>query len=137
MSPAINQQEWVQTWVTYRWKNPSIPGQFSAEINTVIDKRLELLRGIASKPSCTTRQRDVAPRRAREIGSGVLGMAGQSDGKGCERDGREEKMSGDFHDRHPLDNHGRPVSFLLSKRHDRRMTKPLRFDDDPPATIRA
>ena len=33
MSPAINQQGWVQTWVTSQWKNPSIPGQFSAEIN--------------------------------------------------------------------------------------------------------
>jgi hypothetical protein len=32
-SPAISQQGWVQTWVTSRWKNPSIPGQFSAEIN--------------------------------------------------------------------------------------------------------
>src|SRR5690606_29586204 len=33
-SPAINQQGWVQTWVTSQWKNPSIPGQLSAEINT-------------------------------------------------------------------------------------------------------
>ncbi|MGE3366838.1 MAG: hypothetical protein AB7I34_25740, partial [Rhizobiaceae bacterium] len=33
-SPAINQQGWVQTWVTSRWKNPSIPGQLSTEINT-------------------------------------------------------------------------------------------------------
>jgi len=32
-SPAINQQGWVQTWVTSQWKNPSIPGQLSAEIN--------------------------------------------------------------------------------------------------------
>ena len=34
MSPAINQQGWVQTWVTSQWKNRPIPGQFSAEINT-------------------------------------------------------------------------------------------------------
>jgi len=34
MSPAINQQEWVQTWVTSQWKNRPIPGQFSAEINS-------------------------------------------------------------------------------------------------------
>ncbi|MCK9550647.1 hypothetical protein, partial [Aquamicrobium sp.] len=34
-SPAINQQGWVQTWVTSQWKNPSIPGQLSAEINKV------------------------------------------------------------------------------------------------------
>ncbi|WP_206086525.1 hypothetical protein, partial [Ollibium composti] len=33
-SPAINQQGWVQTWVTSQWKNRPIPGQFSAEINT-------------------------------------------------------------------------------------------------------
>lgn len=33
MSPALIKQGWVQTWVTSRWKNPSIPGQFSAEIN--------------------------------------------------------------------------------------------------------
>ncbi|MDH4992225.1 hypothetical protein QEZ48_15515 [Aquamicrobium lusatiense] len=32
-SPALIKQRWVQTWVTSRWKNPSIPGQFSAEIN--------------------------------------------------------------------------------------------------------
>jgi len=32
-SPAINQQGWVQTWVTSQWKNRPIPGQFSAEIN--------------------------------------------------------------------------------------------------------
>uniref|UniRef100_UPI001AEBDA9A hypothetical protein n=1 Tax=unclassified Aminobacter TaxID=2644704 RepID=UPI001AEBDA9A len=31
--PAINQQGWVQTWVTSQWKNRPIPGQFSAEIN--------------------------------------------------------------------------------------------------------
>ncbi|THF60088.1 hypothetical protein [Ollibium composti] len=35
-SPAINQQGWVQTWVTSQWKNPSIPGQLSAEINTFV-----------------------------------------------------------------------------------------------------
>jgi len=34
-SPAINQQGWVQTWVTSQWKNRPIPGQFSAEINIV------------------------------------------------------------------------------------------------------
>jgi hypothetical protein len=33
-SPAINQQGWVQTWVTSQWKNRPIPGQFSAEINS-------------------------------------------------------------------------------------------------------
>lgn len=33
MSPALIIQGWVQTWVTSQWKNPSIPGQFSAEIN--------------------------------------------------------------------------------------------------------
>lgn len=37
MSPAINQQEWVQTWVTSQWKNRPIPGQFSAEINNAIN----------------------------------------------------------------------------------------------------
>src|SRR5690606_13406633 len=31
------QQGWVQTWVTSQWKNPSIPGQLSAEINTKSD----------------------------------------------------------------------------------------------------
>jgi hypothetical protein len=35
MSPAISQQGWVQTWVTSQWKNRPIPGQFSAEINTL------------------------------------------------------------------------------------------------------
>jgi 5-methylcytosine-specific restriction endonuclease McrA len=35
MSPAINQQGWVQTWVTSQWKNRPIPGQFSAEINNL------------------------------------------------------------------------------------------------------
>jgi hypothetical protein len=33
MSPAINQQGWVQTWVTSQWKNRPIPGQFSVEMN--------------------------------------------------------------------------------------------------------
>jgi hypothetical protein len=37
-SPAINQQGWVQTWVTSQWKNRPIPGQFSAEINTDLVK---------------------------------------------------------------------------------------------------
>src|SRR5690606_3496908 len=32
-SPALIKQGQVQTWVTSRWKNPSIPGQLSAEIN--------------------------------------------------------------------------------------------------------
>ncbi|MEP9390080.1 cation-translocating P-type ATPase C-terminal domain-containing protein [Mesorhizobium sp. KR9-304] len=39
MSPAIIKQGWVQTWVTSRWKNPSIPGQFSAEINNLFANR--------------------------------------------------------------------------------------------------
>jgi len=38
MSPAINQQGWIQTWVTSQWKNPSIPGQFLAEINNLVDR---------------------------------------------------------------------------------------------------
>ena len=44
MSPAINQQGWVQTWVTSRWKNPSIPGQFSAEINSVQFRQVEYIQ---------------------------------------------------------------------------------------------
>jgi len=36
MSPAISQQGWVQTWVTSQWKNRPIPGQFSAEINSLV-----------------------------------------------------------------------------------------------------
>jgi len=32
-SPALIKQGQVQTWVTSRWKNLSIPDQFSVEIN--------------------------------------------------------------------------------------------------------
>ena len=42
MSPALIKQGWVQAWVTSRWKNPSIPGQISAEINNLCVRLLAL-----------------------------------------------------------------------------------------------
>ncbi|MGK2742655.1 hypothetical protein ACSHT0_17420, partial [Tepidicaulis sp. LMO-SS28] len=34
-SPAQNEQDSVQTWVKSQWKNPPIPGQISAAINSL------------------------------------------------------------------------------------------------------
>jgi len=52
MSPAINQQGLAQTWVTSQWKNPSIPGQFSAEINTPANHLAEDVRPLSWSKVC-------------------------------------------------------------------------------------